>query len=127
MPSRTNTDYIEEIDQFYQRHYADDIATLCENYPSEQRSLYINRETLNTYDTELADDFLNAPDQLREYAEEALRIYDTPANKSLGQAHVRITNHPQVCAISELASHHAGRFVAIEDHVQECSHVGGVG
>lgn len=117
------SDATETFIRFYQLHYDDDIAALCENYPDKCRSLYIDWETLNTYDAGLADDFLKHPAQTRMDAEEALRLYDTPGNDSLGQAHVRITNHPQSHSISALTSHHAQQLVAVTGYVQECSHV----
>jgi hypothetical protein len=123
MARAETTELIDSLKRFYQLHYEDDIQTLCEEYPDERRSLYIDWETLNTYDAELADDFLSAPDQLREYAEEALRLYDIPSDVSLGQAHIRLTNPPQSFSISALASHHAGQLVTIKGYVQACSHV----
>lgn len=123
MTRAQNTELIDSFDRFYRHHYHDAISTLCEEYPDERRSLYIDWGILDTYDTALATDVANAPDQFRMYAEEALRLYDVPSEISLDQAHVRLTNPPQLLSISALASHHAGQFVGIEGYVQECSHV----
>jgi hypothetical protein len=123
MARAENTEIIDTFNQFYRLHYEAAINTLCEGYPDERRSLYIDWETLDTYDTTLAADVASAPDQFREYAEEALRLYDTPFDVSLGQAHIRLTNPPQSVSISTLASHHAGQLVSITGYVQECGYI----
>jgi len=94
MARAENTELLDNFEEFFRRYYSDDIATLAQNYPSDQRALYINWADLYTYDPDLADDYLDQPDQLTEYAEEALRLYARPVDVDLSNAHVRVTGLP---------------------------------
>lgn len=76
---------------FYQDYYHEEIEDLAEGYPDEKRSLYISHEDLEQHDADLAADYRAKPDRMREYAEEALRLYDLPSDVILFGAHVRIT------------------------------------
>jgi len=94
MARAENTELIDTFDRFYRRYYSDEIGTLAEKFPNEEKSLYIDWQDLERYDHDLADDYREQPDQIQEYAEEALRLYDLPVDVDLAQAHVRIQGHP---------------------------------
>lgn len=88
---------VDRFQKFYRDYVAvgrdgdePEMAKLVKGYPSEKRSLYINYDELWTFDEKLASDLLNNPQQMLDYAEEALRLYDLPVDISLGQAHVRV-------------------------------------
>jgi replicative DNA helicase Mcm len=117
------TELIEDIEQFYRRYYTDEIGTLAQNYPDEQRSLYVDWTDLYRYDADLADDFISQPQQLREYAEEALRLYDLPVDVSLGQANVRLKNLDRTTNIGEIRSRHVHNLLAIRGTVETASEV----
>jgi len=85
-----SAELIDRFKQFYHTYYRNEIGELAQNYPSEQRSLYISWNDLHQFDADLADDYRAQPDPLQEYAEEALRVYDLPIDVGLDQAHVRI-------------------------------------
>lgn len=96
-----NTDLLDRCETFLRRYYDDRdgeetgktaILQLAERYPNEQQSLYIDWCDLYQYDPEIADDYLKAPDQIREYLEEALRLYDLPIDVDLAGADVRVVN-----------------------------------
>lgn len=94
MASRGNTELTERFRQFYRNYCSEDIIQLANQYPDESRSLYVDFVDLFTFDRDIAEDYLEMPDKMQEYAEEALRLYDLPADVSLGQAHVRLYNLP---------------------------------
>lgn len=125
MEKAGNQDLIDIITQFYQSHYSDEIGVLAQNYPNEQRSLFIDYTDLYSFDRDLAEDFRSQPDQMREYFEEALRLYDLPADVSLGQAHVRIGNLPETVSVQDLRVHdsHIGKLIAIPGVVRHATEV----
>jgi replicative DNA helicase Mcm len=111
--------------QFYRNYYRDEIGELAQKYPNEQRSLYVDYDDLYTFDPDLAEDFLAQPEQIQEYAEEALRLYDLPADVKLGQAHVRLENIPESVDIRSIRVHddHIGRMVSVQGIVRKATDV----
>ncbi|ELZ44225.1 XRE family transcriptional regulator [Halorubrum coriense DSM 10284] len=118
-------DLTERFIQFYRNYYREDIGQLAQRYPNEQRSLYVSYDDLFQFDRDLAEDFLNKPEQMREYAEEALRLYDLPADVSLGRAHVRIEDLPESVDIRGIRVHddHIGKLVSIQGIVRKATDV----
>jgi replicative DNA helicase Mcm len=120
-----NQELTEQFIQFYRNYYHDEIGRLAQRYPKEQRSLYVDYDDLYTFDPDLADDYLAKPDQLQRYAREALRLYDLPADVSLGQAHVRLRNIPDSIDIRNIRVHddHIGKLVAVQGIVRKATDV----
>lgn len=83
---------LNKCEEFLRRYYSDEIGVLAQNFPNDQKSLYVDWGDLHRYDRELADDYLKDPEQIGEYLEEALRLYDLPIDVDLSDAHVRVTN-----------------------------------
>src|SRR6056297_1814776 len=123
MARAENTELIDNVEQFYRRYYSDEIGRLAQNYPNEQRSLYVDWTDLYRYDADLADDFVSQPEQLREYAEEALRLYDLPVDVSLGQAHVRVQNLDRTTDIREIRARHVNNLVSVQGIVRKATNV----
>jgi len=125
MAQAGNQDLTERFIQFYRNYYREEIGTLAQNYPNEQRSLYVDYDDLFQFDRDLAEDFRTKPDQMREYAEEALRLYDLPADVSLGRAHVRIENLPESIDIRGIRVHddHIGSLVSVKGIVRKATDV----
>ncbi|OYR49749.1 LAGLIDADG family homing endonuclease [Halorubrum sp. Ea8] len=125
MAQAGNQDLTERFIQFYRNYYREEIGTLAQRYPNEQRSLYVDYDDLFQFDRDLAEDFRTKPDQMREYAEEALRLYDLPADVSLGRAHVRIENLPESIDIRGIRVHddHIGKLVSVKGIVRKATDV----
>jgi len=94
-PGREDAELTDRLISFYRGYYRDEVGELAQKYPNEQRSLEIEYGELHAALPDVAEDWLDAPDQMREYAEEALRQYDLPADVSLSRAHVRLTDLPE--------------------------------
>jgi len=98
MPQSTDhsTDHatVDDLAMWLRRDYEAPLGELAEHYPSEQRSLELDWTDLHRYDPDLADDYLNHPEQIGEYLEESLRCVDLPVGITLGNAHVRVRNIP---------------------------------
>jgi replicative DNA helicase Mcm len=125
MAQAGNQDLTERFIQFYRNYYREEIGTLAQRYPNEQRSLYVDYDDLFQFDRDLAEDFRTKPDQMCEYAEEALRLYDLPADVSLGRAHVRIENLPESIDIRGIRVHddHIGKLVSVKGIVRKATDV----
>ncbi|MFH5800225.1 minichromosome maintenance protein MCM [Haladaptatus sp. CMAA 1911] len=123
MARAENTELIDRFEQFYRNYYRDEIGELAQNYPNEKRSLYINWNDLYQYDADIADDYLAQPQQLQEYAEEALRLYDLPVDVSLGQAHVRLQNLPEHTDIRAIRARHVNTLVSVQGIVRKATGV----
>lgn len=115
---------IDVFIDFYHDYSRDDIRRLAQSYPGE-RSLYIDYNDLQEYNPELAEDYLTRPSQMQEYAEEALRLYDRPADVQLGGAHVRITNASDLVELRNVTSsrNQFGRLVSLQGIVKSTSEI----
>ncbi|VTT86183.1 DNA replication helicase protein MCM @ intein-containing [Halorubrum sp. DM2] len=122
MPSQDLTD---QFIDFYQNFYREEVGALAQNYPDDQRSLYLSYDDLYRFDPDLAEDFRAKPDAMREYAEEALRLYDLPADVSLYGAHVRVTDLPENIGISDIRVHddHVGELISFRGVVRKATDV----
>ncbi|WP_132059061.1 minichromosome maintenance protein MCM [Halorussus amylolyticus] len=123
MARAENTELVDNFEQFYRRYYSDEIGDLASKYPGEKRSLYVDWSDLYRYDADLADDYLSQPEQLQEYAEEALRLYDLPVDVSLGQAHVRVQNLPETTDIRAIRARHVNKLVSAQGIVRKATDV----
>jgi len=118
-----DTELIDKFKEFYRNNYRREIGELAQQYPRQKRSLYIDWEDLHQFDPGLADDIRSKPNQLIEYAEEALRLYDLPADVSLGRAHVRVKNLPETIDIGKIRADHRGSLIAVEGIVRKATDV----
>ncbi len=123
MSTVEDTELIDSFEQFFRDYYHDAIGDLARTYPGERRSLYIDWDDLYRFDPDLADDYLAQPEQLQEYAEEALRLYDLPIDVSLGRAHVRVQNLPETTDIRAIRAEDVNRMVAIRGIVRKATDV----
>jgi len=89
MSSSDDLTLTEKFQQFYRRYHKGEIADLA---TTDQTSLVVDLEKLYSYDRAIAGDVVSDPGQMREYAEEALRLYDLPADVSLTNPRVRFSN-----------------------------------
>ncbi len=125
MAQAGNTELVDAFEQFFRNYYDNEIKQLAQRYPNEQRSLHIDWQDLYRYDPDLADDYLNQPEQLQRYAEEALRLYDLPIDVSLGQAHVRIRGLPETEApeIREIRARDMNSLVQVHGIIRKATDV----
>jgi len=125
MAQASNQELTDRFIQFYRNYYRDEIGELAQQYPNEKRSLYIDYDDLYQFDADLAEDYRSQPDQLQEYAEEALRLYDLPADVKLGNAHVRLRNLPESVDIRGIRVHdnHIGKLVSVQGIVRKATDV----
>ncbi|WP_255192935.1 cell division protein [Natronobeatus ordinarius] len=125
MAQAGNSELVDAFEQFFRNYYDNEVKQLAQRYPNEQRSLSVDWNDLYRFDPDLADDYLNQPEQLQRYAEEALRLYDLPIDVSLGQAHVRIRNLPdsESPEIREIRARHMNRLVQVRGIIRKATDV----
>ena len=120
-----NADLVERFDSFYRNYYEEEISELAQRYPNDQRSLYVDYDDLYRFDVDLAEDYRTQPEQMQEYAEEALRQFDLPADVKLGRAHVRLRDLGDSVDIRDIRVHddHIGRMVEVRGIVRKATDV----
>jgi replicative DNA helicase Mcm len=123
MARAENTEIIDRFEEFYRNYYKNEIGELAQKYPNEKRSLYVDWNDLYRFDPDIADDFIAQPEQMTDFAEEALRLYDLPVDVKLGQAHVRIHNLADSTGIRDIRARHRGQLVAVSGIVRKATDV----
>jgi len=123
MARAENTELIDAFEDLYRGYYRNEIGELAEKYPNEQKSLYLDWQDIYRYDPDLADDVQSHPEELRNYAEEALRLYDLPVDVKLGQAHVRVRNLPETTDIRDIRADHRGQLISVQGIVRKATDV----
>ena len=125
MAQAGNAELVDSFEQFLRSYYDTAIKELARHYPAERRSLPVDWDDLYAFDPDLADDYLAQPDQLRGYAEEALRLYDLPIDVGLGRAHVRVRNLPAAATpeIREIRADHMNSLVEVHGIVRKATDV----
>ncbi|MFB6173594.1 MAG: AAA family ATPase, partial [Halobacteriales archaeon] len=123
MAAAENTELVDQFQRFFRNYYREAIGELAQGYPNEKRSLRIDWNDLYQFDPDLADDYLEQPEQLREHAEEALRLYDLPVDVSLGRAHIRVFNLPETTEIRAIRHRDINTLVAVQGIVRKATDV----
>jgi replicative DNA helicase Mcm len=118
-----NTEIIDRFLEFYRTYCADDIGQLAQAYPNDRKSLYLDWEELYRFDRDMAEDYIAKPGQMQDYAEEALRLYDLPADVKLGNAHVRMTDLGESTGIREIRERHHGNLISVQGTVNKATSV----
>ncbi|MFB6111511.1 MAG: minichromosome maintenance protein MCM [Halobacteriaceae archaeon] len=123
MAQAEDQELVDRFEQFYRRYYSEDIGELARQYPDDRKSLYVDWLDLFQFDPDIAEDFVSQPGQLRQYAEEALRLYDLPVDVNLGGAHVRLRDLDDKTPIREIRSRHVNTLVSIQGMVRKATDV----
>jgi len=122
MTRADDTEMIDTFTEFFQEYCDADVQALIEQYSDGERSLYVDWEDLHQFSPEVAKKFIHEP-YLREYAEEALRLYETSEDVSLGQAHFRLTNLPETTPLGEIDADDRGTLVQFIGSVEKMTGV----
>jgi replicative DNA helicase Mcm len=75
--------------QFFERYYDQQIIDLAQEYPAE-RSLWVDFDKLENYNSDSAQELLATPDTVLEHATEALGGMELPTDIELTGAIVRM-------------------------------------
>ncbi|UBF23417.1 MCM helicase [Haloarcula tailed virus 3] len=126
-------DLVDDLVTFYRDYYRDELGSLANKYPKEQRSLVIDWMDLYRFDSELADSFKkipkggnNTPDYLS-ILHEALYNTDLPIDIGLqsdthSNAHIRVRlPENEQLQIGDLRQQHKGQYIAIRGQIERVS------
>jgi len=121
----------QRFDDFYRTYYREEIGKLAQTLsdPDTPKSLFIEYGDLFSFDREIAEDYLDKPDEMRAYAEEALSLFDLPVDVDLSEANVRIRDtqdrfdDESEISISDLTHDHIGDLVAISGQIDKVTKV----
>lgn len=114
----------DDIIRFFRTYYKDSIAELAQHYPNEQQSLFVDYDDLYQWNHRFAEEFVENPENHREYLEGAVSNYDLPADVDLSGANVRVFNLPESTPITDAGRHkHTGTLVQIRGQVSKKSEV----
>ena len=116
-----NTGFIDQLEEFYTQEYHDNIDNLIAEFPEERKSLYIDWADLNDFNDRLAREMIKNPVQMQEYAQEALRQFDTSTEKDLGQSHIRIQGALDSINAGEIRADHRGQLIAVPGTIRSVS------
>lgn len=89
MQTQIDPTLIENIQDFYRSWCDDQIAQFAQRYPRDQRVLELDFSKVRQSLPEVADDYLEQPEAIRDHFEIALEEYDLPAPVDLSGATVR--------------------------------------
>ncbi len=105
----SDQDLTQRFIAFYREYYRNEVGKLAQRFPRDQRSLEIEYGDLFRFDRKIADDFLEKPDEMREYAEEALYQFDLPADVDLTGGNDYPSAHVRVSGLNEEETYYPGR------------------
>jgi len=83
---------IQDIVRMYDNWYRDEIGEFVQHFPKERSVFEVDFGTLRRALPQLADDYLNHPDDVLEALEIGLDRYDLPVDMDLSRATVRVTD-----------------------------------
>jgi len=115
----------EKFERFYRDYCHEAIGKLAQEY-DDKRSLFIEYDDLYRFDRDLVDDWMNHPDKMRGYAEEALRVYDLPVDVGFENAHVRLTDNRDAAesvTVPSITSKDIGDYVAVRGKLSRVTEV----
>ena len=100
------------------------LADIAASYP-EKRSLYIDYEDVDSYNTDLAMYFLDNPDLCLKKGKEAVKSAMPPSWDMSNSINLRITKLPRDAKVDirQLRSKHLGKMVAVEGLVRKATTV----
>jgi replicative DNA helicase Mcm len=113
----------EEMVQFLDDRYSEEIYDLAEKYPKERESLWIDHHDVWRWDTDVADDVVVAPEKFRTTFSEALGEYDMPVDVPLQDARIRFHNVGEVKQLDELRTDDVEKLVTVTCQVSKASAV----
>lgn len=121
-----DTTRVEDFMAFYRRYYDDrddssKLLTFANEYPKDRAAFQIDWQDLYQFDADLAEDYLRAPEQVSNWAQDALGRYDLPIDKDLSDAPVRVVNLPDdvVRTPNQVSDADTGQLRAIKGQVNK--------
>lgn len=116
----------DRFSEFFRQYYRDEIGTLAQHYPKEQRSLWIDAADLCKFDPDMLDDWKAQPETMREHALDGLCLVDLPVDIDLSGVNIRLTDpgsYIPTRGVSELTSDDIGGYIGITGNMSKVTGV----
>lgn len=110
----TRKTVLERFEEFFAKEYKDEVLQILTEYPSK-KDLKIDYSKLELYDPDLADLLFDAPDEVINASQIAIKNID-PLVKD-ADVNVKFENVPNSVPFSKLTSDYVGKFIVIEGYV----------
>ncbi|UCD93031.1 MAG: minichromosome maintenance protein MCM [Methanobacteriota archaeon] len=124
MPDFDVEGLIAKWEEFFDEYqYIPKIIGIANSYP-EKRSLYVEFQDLDRYDTDMAMHFLRSPTKSISTAEDAIKRL-IPLGQDDVSIHLRMRNLPKDArvAVRDLRSKHLGKYISTEGLVRKATEV----
>lgn len=108
-------DFQDNAIHLFTTYYEEELAELAQGYPKDKQSLWVEFSDLYQVDSDMALDFLAAPDKIQPIINESLNLVDLPVDVDLSDAQVRVYDLPSeyTYAPGEIRKEQANRYVTI--------------
>ena len=123
MPTTSSDELTTLFHNLYRTHYDTEINELAESQSDTIQALTLDLNTIAEFNTDLAEDARTKPQAIIEYAQEALRTYDTDHDTTLSNIRIALTDPRTITRISELRAEHNDTLVSIPGTVRSTSAV----
>ncbi|MFQ5884605.1 MAG: hypothetical protein ACE5IO_05835, partial [Thermoplasmata archaeon] len=124
MPDFDAEGLIAKWEEFFDEYkYIPKIIGIANSYP-ENRSLYVEFQDLDRYDTDMAMYFLTSPTKSISTGEDAIKRM-IPLGQDDVSIHLRMRNLPKDArvAVRDLRSKHLGKYISTEGLVRKATEV----
>src|SRR5437867_4491373 len=113
-------DFIEKIGEFLNENYGNDLASAL---TESKKSISVDFAFLEKFDTEIADHFLESPEEALKYTEEALKQIDTGFGEV--KLKLRLFNLPESkeIRIRNIRAEHIGKMIVVDGLVKRASDI----
>jgi len=110
---------IEKFSEFLREFYYNELTNAINE---SKKSISVDFSILDKFDTELADDFLENPEEVLSLAEEAIAQIDLPGEPKL---RIRFFNLPEgkQIRIRNIRAEHIGRLISVDGIVKRASEI----
>lgn len=109
-------DRLDNLEAFLRNYYKDEIGELVEKWPSEQDYLEIDWQDLHTFNADIADDYITAPEVIGDDLQTALEGYDLPVDIDLTGVDIRVVglNNEMLHSPMELSEDAPDGYVGVQ-------------
>lgn len=110
---------IEKFSEFLREYYYNELLTA---YNENKKSVYIEFDLIDKFDTELADALLDNPQEILEYAEQSLSQIDLPGEVKLKIRVLSLSEENEI-RIRNIRAEHIGKLISVDGFVRTASEV----
>jgi replicative DNA helicase Mcm len=126
--SGETSDQTDDFLRLFRDYYREEIGKLAQRFPDPvgSASLYVEaKDLMMCLGEEYLKDWIDNPERMRNYAEEALKLFDLPADVDLSEANVRLVDshggYIERLSPARIGGDDLYQYVAIEGHLARVS------